>query len=233
MDNSWWHMIYLMIGFGTLFTVAELLYHLSKVKGEYSRKFIHITSGLLSMVFPLVAENHWQVLIPCSSFALLLVLSKPMKQLRSINDVERVTHGSLLFPVIVYLTYHFYVWINIGLVAFYLPLIIMAVSDPMAAIVGKNVPYKPYKIFGHSKTVSGSLGFIISAFIIAYFMLLHLGEGLSLSSNENVIYGLCIAIATTLIEAISHKGLDNFLIPFIVMLILLGVSIKHIPVEYL
>lgn len=199
-----------------LFAISEWLYLKKNVQVEITRKISHIGTGILTLLFPVFLTSHWEVLILCSSFLVLLVLSIRFKFLKGINNVERTTYGSVLYPVAVYLVYLAYASTgNLG--HFYAPILILAISDPVAALVGKNWPMFPYSIGSEEKTVAGSVAFSISAFFIAGMIWIVGGEVLSVQSIFTV---LAIAILSALTEAVSLKGWDNLSIPLSVLLVI-------------
>ena len=200
-----------------LFSIAELLYHRFNVRAEVTRKIVHIFTGIFTLLFPPMIQNHWLVLALCGSFLIILLASWPLKLLPSINAVERKTKGSILYPIIVYGCYLIYQSYD-NLAVYYIPILILAVCDPIAALVGKNMPWKPYTTFGHKKTLSGSFGFLAAALILSVMLLVSMEQ---LSFSAAIIIGGCIAIGTTIAEALSHGGYDNLTIPFVAVLIIL------------
>lgn len=206
----------LAFAFLIIFGLGEAILKFFKVKAEFTRKTVHISSGILTMLFPVLIKNHWLVLILCGSFFVILIVSKIKGYLNAIHGVDRITYGSMLFPIAVYGCYVIAEQLQ-SWVYFLAPIQIMAISDMLAAIVGQKCQYKPYNIFGHTKTLSGSLAFFLSAFLILLiFMLLF-----SPLTSEHIIFtSIVIAFITTLVEAISHKGIDNFSIPMTVLCLL-------------
>ncbi|MEI7596737.1 MAG: phosphatidate cytidylyltransferase [Bacteroidota bacterium] len=209
--------ILLGAGFLTIFGIGEILYHFFNVKAEYTRKLSHVATGLLTLLFPIYLSSHWSVLLLCSSFAVLLLSSLKFNFLKSINAVDRLTWGSLLYPAIVYICYIIYSFHN-NLIFFYLPILIMAKSDPIAALVGKRFPYGKFKIFNDNKTLSGSLAFFISAIIIS-IVLFNMLTAFSIATI--LCLSTIIALATAITEAISSKGFDNLTIPLTAVCILI------------
>ena len=197
--------------FSILFITAEVLYYKVQCKAETSRKFVHIVSGIACLSFPLVFKNHWYVAFLCGGFILILAASLKYKKLPSINNIGRQSFGSWLFPVSVYLCFlcfqHFDKYDY-----FYLPILILALCDPMAALVGKKWSYGKYNIRVNSKTLSGSLAFLISCFLILAF---------SPVINESLIKCIIIATVAMLTETLSKKGSDNLTIPIVVLLCLI------------
>lgn len=209
MNQNLLHTIYLAGAFLALFGVAELLYHWLGVKAEITRKIVHVFTGILTLLFPVMLDNHWYVLLLCGSFLLILLASIPLSLLPSINKVDRVTRGSFMYPVIVYSCFLVQLKMD-SLIYYYIPILILALCDPIAELVGKNLPWLRYKTFGHKKTISGSLSFCIAAIVITTTLLVQIG---SLELSHSLAIGSSIAIVTAVFEGFSHKGYDNFTIP--------------------
>ncbi len=105
MSNNIFNTIWLACSFLVLFGIAEFLYHKIKVKADYTRNLVHVGTGFLTFLFPVLLNNHWWVLLLCSSFAGLLLISLKLNLLKSINAIGRQSVGSLAFPVVVYSCY--------------------------------------------------------------------------------------------------------------------------------
>jgi dolichol kinase len=209
------HTLLLSLFFLALFATAEILYHYFSVKAEYTRKLVHVGTGLLTFLFPQFLSSHWWVLLLCASFALILIGSLKFNFLPSINAVERKTWGSLCYPLAVYTCFVVSVWHNNN-AFFYLPILILAVSDPLAALVGKRLNWFPYRVFSQSKSVGGSFAFFTSAILLCSLPISILGlEGLSIGAS------LLLAFIGTCSEALSTKGYDNLVMPWVVVVVLL------------
>jgi dolichol kinase len=105
---------------------------------------------------------------------------------------------------------------------FMLPILVLAICDPMAGILGLNI--KNYNhtlwIFGYNtkKTVLGSGSFLVSCFIICVIALYYYRMAFDL---KTFWLALSIAVVSTLTELFSWWGLDNLLIPLSVLVLLL------------
>ncbi|MGZ5302506.1 MAG: phosphatidate cytidylyltransferase, partial [Bacteroidia bacterium] len=203
-------------GFILLFASAEVLYYFFKVRAEFTRKYVHVASGLITLLFPLYLDNHWYVLLLCSSFAILLLGSMRLGLLKAINAVERKTWGSVAFPAAVYGCYLAFAWSG-KVIFFYQPILIMAFADPVAALVGKKWPKGLYKIGAERKSLSGSSAFFIIAFIIS-FALLKYDDYLDLT--HIIFASFASALLTAFTEGISRKGMDNITIPVAALIVL-------------
>ncbi len=223
--------------FLVLFGLGELLFHLAKFPVEITRKVVHLGTGLICLTFPSFLGSHWSVLILTIAFFLLLIFSMKWGVLKSINSVNRKTAGSFLFPLSIYVTYWAFSliglsdfdgndllshqvngssWYNGAVIYYYLPILILSVSDPAAALVGKKWRLGKYKIMGTTKTLIGSLGFLVSSFIISASFIYNL----DINRSSILLVAFVIAISTTIVEAISQKGLDNLLIPLTTIVVL-------------
>lgn len=209
--------ILLALGFLVIFGLAEIAYHFLQVKAEYTRKFVHITSGLLTLTFPLFLTNHWLVLALCVSFAALLLCSMYLDLLPSINAVGRATLGSLVYPAAIYGTFLVYREYD-NLLFFYYPVLTLAICDPVAALIGRRTGWKKYRVGAEHKSLSGSLAFFTSACILGIIVFLSLRIPLTLPALAII---LVAAILSAITEGLSPKGLDNITIPAIVVIVLL------------
>ncbi len=200
--------------FLVIFGVAELAYVKFSIKVEITRKFVHIGSGLLCLSFPFYIVNIWLVLLLSINFLVLLIISKKFNFLKSINNVDRKTYGSYLFPVTIFVMYSISTALD-NLDFYFLPLLIFAISDPMGALVGKKYPIKKYTVFNQQKSLGGALAFFTSALLIcfSYFYCF------STIDIITVILVLTISSLATITEGLSFKGTDNITVPLIVALI--------------
>lgn len=197
--------------FLVLFGIAEIMYHFAKVYVEITRKTVHIGTGLITLTFPLFLETHWSVLILTVSFVGILGISKRFGLLKSINAISRFSRGSVLYPIIIYVTYWIYTLFD-DVLFFYLPILILAICDPIAALTGKRWPYGKFTIFKETKTLVGSSAFFLSCALLTTSFVVPLRE----NPVEMVCVTVFISLATTLVEAASQRGWDNLFIPLTV-----------------
>jgi phytol kinase len=221
---------FLSTHFLTLFAFAEVLHRKYRLESEYTRKFVHIGTGLLTLLFPLMLRSHWEVLLLCSGFAALLLISRRGGYLPSINGIRRISHGSLCYPAAVYLAFFVYdcmkqqehpTWPP--LLYFYAPILTMALCDPLAALTGRRLPLRVFKIGADVKSVGGSAAFLGSAWLLNAGLLLAFQTG---GGSVGQVFGLAFALAaaTCLVEACTPYGLDNFTIPVAALCVLFSAS---------
>lgn len=206
-------LIKLSAGFLALFIVAELLYRFADVPAEHTRKLVHVGTGLLTLLFPLYFETTWQVVVICSMFLLILYVSKHTGLLPSINKIERKSAGSLLYPVIVIVVFAFYEYMKgrypffDPLLYFYLPILAMAIGDPVAAIAGGGL-----KQTNNKKTNRGTIGCFIAVSILTCLLMYYFNTTF-FNRALFVFFAIPLGIVVAITERVSGGGWDNFTMP--------------------
>ena len=220
MDNQLGLAVIFLIAFSLLLTFNEMVYRRLGLNGEITRKFAHFSATLSTITFPYLFTDHWYVLALAVIFFVLLFISRKTTHLKSIHDIKRISIGSYLLPVAIYLTFLVSNLMNDKFL-FILPMLVLAICDPVAGIMGINLQGYNYKIriFNRElqKTWLGSISFFISCFIISIIALYFNHMNLSL---ETFWLSAIIAVVGTIVEILSWKGSDNLFIPMSVLLVL-------------
>jgi dolichol kinase len=101
-------------------------------------------------------------------------------------------------------------------------MLILAVCDPMAAILGMSTKKNngKIKLFGikTAKTVIGSGAFLMTSFIISLIALYFHREVFDL---KTFWLAMAVAVTGTLAEVIAWRGSDNLSIPISVVIVLI------------
>ncbi len=202
-----------------LFSIGEYCFLKLEIRAEYTRKMIHIISGLIALSFPWFLDSS-SVFILCLSFLFILLWSKRNKQLQGINCIERKSFGSELFPLSVLLC--FYVYKSTDEAAYYyLPIAILTLSDPIAAIVGQHTNSCKIAIGNQTKSLIGTMTFIASALIISIVLNYYF------SFQYSVVLLVIVSISSGVIELYSRNGFDNITIPMSVISVLCCNKLIH------
>lgn len=199
-----------------LFIIAEISYK----KGadvELTRKFVHFGGAFVTIFFPFIFTSHFTVLILAVMFAGILLLTKKSGLLQSVHGVTRKSQGAFYHPIAIYICFLYAQLLNQPW--FYvIAILILAISDASAALVGKNYGAKEYVVeIGTRKTVEGSITFFLTSFLITHLILLLATPA---GRVESVLIALLISIIVTIFEGVSLKGADNLFIPLAVIFIL-------------
>ena len=201
-------------GIAFILLSSELLWYLRLFKNsEIPRKLVHILTGVYIAFWPLLMSFAW---IQILSILLLgaVYVSKKWHIFRSIHAVKRVTYGELLFPlgVLVAATFAHSGWVYLAAVLH------LSLADGLAALVGvRYVKKYGYKVFGQLKTVVGTIVFLATSLgIIMATMLL---DPAAYGSSVLIVL-LLLPLCTTVIENVGVYGVDNILVPAVVVTIL-------------
>ena len=189
---------------------CEVWYVFKKPAVENTRKFAHLSAGLVCVCFSYVFESHWYVLGMVTAFVLFMVETKKAGLLHSIHSIQRSSEGSVYFPVAVYVTYLLSAAYDIPHV-YVISILVLAISDTLAALVGGAYGQKFYSVkMKGRKSLEGSIAFFLATFIITHLGLLLLSD---VGRVESVLCAVLVAMLVTLFESISYGGSDNLFIP--------------------
>lgn len=211
--------------FLVLVGIGEILRGVGACSQEATRKFVHLTGGIVSLSFAYVFKSHWTILGLCIAFVSLMATTKKLGMLQSVHGIKRKSTGDLLHPIAIYLT--FAITSHFEKPDFYLiSIMVLSVSDALAAIIGVSYGFKVYSVEEERKSLEGSFIFLLSTFLIVHLGLLlltHVGR------MECVLAALLISVLVTCFEAISLGGADNIIIPFGTLFIAMKITTKPIP----
>ena len=206
MNNIWglivsYVFIFLVIGISTVLQKKNVL------KDEGARKFIHIGVAhwwIIAMVF---FDNVYFAIIPPITFIILNYASYKMNLIKSMERGGKGNLGTVYFPIslliLVLLTFTDVIGASTYIGA--IGILIMGYGDGLAAVIGKKYGKHPLA-FG--KSFEGSITMFIVSFLVTFTILVRYGSLVSA-----VLVGLGVAIAGTVIELFTPKGLDNLTVP--------------------
>ncbi len=191
---------FLTIGaFLIIFIGTEILIQKYKVNGEITRKIAHILSGLIVFCMPYYLSKT-EIIIISLSFVVLLLFTKSFGLIKSIHAVGRKTLGEIYFPMGVILSA--IIFLPHNMLAFQFGILIMAIADAMAALIGTSWGRHSFPVLKGKKSIEGSVSFFITSVIIWWFF------------HKQADYALLlIPFLLTCIEFFLLFGLDNLVLP--------------------
>ena len=200
--------------YGLVFLSIELLQAKHPIDSELARKSTHIIGGCLAASLPIFLER-WQIVGLGVVMALAMGLSKRWNFFRSIHHVNRKGHGEIWFPL------------GVALLAIIEPtndlrfisgVLVLGISDALASVIGIRYGRRKYFLVNrHWKTYLGSSVFFISTFVILASVF---GTLAGAVFAEQAITYAAISLVLTTVEAGSHSGIDNGIIPAATALLL-------------
>ncbi len=191
----------------------------SPIGCELRRKTLHIVVGLAALLFPLMLTETWMVIGALSLVVAWMLSVRHVPALNSLfgcvlHSAGRKSHGEIWFAIAV-----------AGLLLsspenpalYVVPILVLTVSDALAAIIGRSWPAGRMTGLAKGKTVSGSCAFFLSAFLISVCAV---GIFTVLPGSRVLVISIAVAGLTCLTEAVCSRGLDNLAVPAVAWLII-------------
>jgi phytol kinase len=200
--------VFVVIGF------AELVRRQFSLSSNFTRKVIHVGVGNWIFLWPFAFDNWYAILVPPALFVLLNYVSyrrelfKAMERREKAGGLGTVYYAislAVIAPIAMLLGKN---WVAAAAI------ILMAWADGLADPIGRRYGTHKYRIVGSTKSIEGSIGFLIIGFVAVAITLTFFGAFSSLPAELNIpIFSLTIAAVGTLIEAVSPAGTDNLTVP--------------------
>jgi len=189
------------------------------LQSELRRKTLHILTGLLALGLPFVLQQPLAVLgaLIAVTAWMLAVRRVPILQARFgcvLHEAGRQSCGELYFAVALALLL---LACEPGSILYSVPVLVLTLADSAAAVIGRALPWRPYRVLGARKSLSGTLAFVAVAVVVAVTMLCIATD---LAIGRAVIVALVVAVLAALAEALSPNGSDNLSIPVVTWLAL-------------
>lgn len=174
-------------------------------RGEWSRKFVHITVGSFVAFWPYYLG--WNEIRAMSiAFLLAVGVSRYFNVFKAIHSVTRPTWGELFFAAAVGLV----TFITDQPAVYAAALLQMSLADGLAAVVGTRFGSgNDYHVLGALKSLAGSGTFLLVSYVIVLSFSVF-------SAHVAIPYCLAIAALATGLENIGLRGADNLLVPLFV-----------------
>jgi uncharacterized protein (TIGR00297 family) len=224
--------------------LAELLTKKFSISGLVVRKVVHLSMGVVIFFVPAYFHSNFYPALAALLFLLFNGLNIRFKWFGSLLALPEEksapspavkSYGSLLFPL-VFLLQLLFLWESHKWIL-QTSMLVMGVSDSLAALVGSSVGKKHIEHLTKSpKTVEGSLTMFISSFLLLSASLMVFSKDFSggLAGKPVLLLlalALLLALVATAVEALLSHGLDNFFIPVSIAYILYLLEINHAIVE--
>lgn len=196
-----------------LLVLAEFLRRKGHIRGEISRKFVHITVGSFVAFWPFFMTWN-EIRIMCAAFLIVVLIDRHLHIFRSVHDVKRRTVGDILFPLGIGLA----TYVSSSPWIFSVAILHLSLGDGFAAIVGNEYGKKySYTIFHQKKSLVGSITFWFVSLVLAAAMIWFMPLNFN-GAALPLLLGL--PILTAGLESVSIFGLDNITVPVGVALLL-------------
>jgi len=196
-----------------VFLVLVLAEYLSRYKGihsELTRKFVHVVVGTFVAFWPFFLS--WrQIQFLALGFLVVVAASIKLDIFRAVHAVRRNTSGEFLFAIVIGLL----AFITTNPWVFAAAMLHLSIGDGLAAIIGLLWgDDNKYKVFGHTKTVIGSLAFFFTSLLIV------IGYAILSGAPYSATTIIALPVMATIAENVAVRGADNLVLPLLVALVL-------------
>lgn len=201
----------------SMIIVSGLIKRSNLLDSKTSRKFLHAMIGNLPLIMPYFTQSIYPVLV-ASPFILVTFLATPyspfphlLDRLGSLGELTKEGHSTGLVLYAISYTFLAYLY---GMSPYIIAAGIfpMAYGDSSAALIGARYGKTKYRLI-EEKSVQGSFGMFIGSFLSLVIGMTYFSGIYGFSLSDQLVPILAVSLVTTILEAISPKGLDNILVP--------------------
>ncbi len=210
-------LIYLFVFFMILFGLVMTADVIRKRLGwppESTRKFVHIFVGIVVVYTPFVLSSMWPMIILGSLFAVLDLIAVNKTWFTGMHGTKRHSYGTVFYPVsFVILVYFFW---NRDQLVLITAMMIMAVADALAAIVGERLGKTTLMDIGlEKKSWAGTFTMMLSSAVITYLCIHFIGylSPAVVLPMQMIWISLMVGTVAAACEMISRNGSDNLTVP--------------------
>jgi len=191
----------------------EYLWKKRILKGEGSRKFLHILIGTFGALWPFYM-TYDQISFIAFGAVLFIVIIRNAQLFKSFYSVRRKSWGDLIAPA----TIGILATLEPSKLVFAAAILHIALADGLAAVIGtKYGERNSYKVLWNKKSVVGTLTFIIMSFNILVWVYVRGSIALTPITLPAL---LLIPFITAYIENVAPWGSDNLFVPLAVVALL-------------
>ncbi len=226
MPDEWPGILLVVALLGTVLAVAEGLARRTAMAPEWSRKLVHLGSGLICLLFPLLLDRAGTVLALALLFGVGIGVAERRGWLQSLCRVPRRSHGSIYYPFAIAVLFR----LTADHYALYMSaVLVLTVADTAAALVGTRFGRIRYRTGGvdETKSLEGSVAFWVLTFLAVSLPLACSGS--TVAPGQAVLSAFLAATLLTAVEAVSAGGRDNLYVPLLAAFMLLKTVTKPVP----
>lgn len=190
---------------------SELIRRRLGVANENARKTYHVVHALIFSAAPFLVS--YNIIIGLEVLILLEILAvKKFNLLPWLYNVGRISWGEYfgIAAVIALALIEPNKWV------FLAAMLHLGIADAAAAVVGTRYGRRhQFKVFGQTKSLQGSLAFFVASLGLTTLVIL-----VSNSTSDSMLLIALLPLITTAAETVSPYGVDNFVIPLLVVMVL-------------
>jgi len=186
----------------------------------HSRKVIHLATGFIVALAPMVFSTPPPLLLLSLVFIVLNFIGARYRLIRSMHGVsegsggEAVSYGTVYYPMAFFILVA-WLWDG-GKSILVIAMLILAVADAGAALVGERAKNPiGYRIGSDAKSLQGSLAMFGLSAAVVFITLPWLDslDGLRVRWFTAAWMAVAVGLYATALEAVSYRGSDNLTVP--------------------
>ena len=176
---------------------------------EWSRKLVHIGTGAVVPIAWVFGISQTIAVPAAGAITVLAALNHRIRVLPAIEDVDRRSYGTIAYGASITMLLWLY-W-PAQPVAVCAGVLVMALGDGLAGLIGPLVSSWSWSVWGQRKSVLGT-GAMGTASLVVLFALQAVAKAQGLAAPPALDL-LAITAAAVLLEQCAVLGLDNFTVP--------------------
>jgi phytol kinase len=215
--NDWLGFLLCILYVGLMLGLAELLRYRWQLSSRFTRKFIHISVGMMSWALPFIFTVPWYFVLACAAFAVLNWFDWRYGLIKSMRSSNEANLGTVYFPIMA----------AVVVVVFWSqpPLLVAALmpltwGDGLAPVVGYHYGRHVIAFQTNNRTWEGSTGFFLATLLFTWLALWVMPGTPDLMPAQAFLPAFTLAFATALVEAVSPWGIDNISITAVAIILL-------------
>jgi len=215
-----WSGIGIVVALAVLLSgVLLILQRKTDTPAEIIRKLFHLGGGAVALAFPWLFDLLWPVLLIFVVSMTALVALRVIPSLRAgpgqiLHAVSRESVGEFWFLLGVLVIY---VIAGDDVVVYSIGILVLAVADMAAALVGLFYGQHSFTVSGGTKSAEGSSALLLTAFLCVHVPILLFS---SVGRLESLLIAINVGLLLMFAEAGAARGSDNFILPVLVVVLL-------------
>ena len=185
------------------------------IRREWSRKLVHIGTGAVVPLAWLFGIDRLIAIPAAAAITILAAINHRHRLLPAIEDVGRHSYGTVAYGgaiTVLLVTY----WPNQA-DAVCAGVLVMAIGDGMAGILGSALASPSWQLWGHRKSLVGTLTMAGASLLSlgAVAMVAQQLDGLTTLPIPGPLALVSMAVIATALEQVAWLGIDNLTVPII------------------
>ena len=211
---DWGRFAFFFVGIIFFIFLAEKARNAGHWSAEVNRKLVHVLTGILIFFTPFFFTSNRPLIWMAILFIVVNWIGIKTGKLKGMHDTGRKSYGTVFYPL-TFLVLTITTW-HQHKVVLMLSMLILALSDAAAAIVGENLKSPHEFILGKDKkSIEGSTAMLLTSIFLVFILLPIIDkiDGMSIDWATAAWIAALTGIVATALEALSSGGSDNLSAP--------------------